>query len=59
VVRSSRIPLYSCKYSKKVYTQHQLLALLLFKEYMREDYWNVVEIVELLTPVMSPVPPKK
>jgi hypothetical protein len=48
VVRSSRIPLYSCKYSKRVYTQHQLLVLILLKEYLGEDYRNFVELVELM-----------
>ena len=27
VVQSCRLNLYSCKYSKRVYTQHQLLVL--------------------------------
>lgn len=35
LIRDSRIPLYSSKYSKKTYTQHQLLILLLLKEYLR------------------------
>ena len=38
LIRDSRIPLYSSKYSKKTYTQHQLLVLLLLKEYLAEDY---------------------
>lgn len=51
IIQNSRIPLYSCKYSKKVYTQHQLLVLLLFKEYLREDYRDIVEMVDLMTSV--------
>jgi hypothetical protein len=27
IVQSSRLKLYSCKYSKHVYTQHQLLVM--------------------------------
>ena len=33
ITRYSRFPLYSCKYSKQTYTQHQLLTLILFKKY--------------------------
>jgi len=33
-IRESKIPLYSSKYSRKDYNQHQLLALLIFKEYL-------------------------
>ena len=42
LVRSSHLSLYSCKYSRKDYTQHQLLTLLLFKEYRKEDYRTVI-----------------
>jgi hypothetical protein len=34
--------LYSCKYSRRDYTQHQLLTILLFKEYRKEDYRTVI-----------------
>lgn len=48
VVQSSRITQYSCKYSRRDYTQHQLLTLLLFKEYRKENYrtviWNLEEM---------------
>ena len=48
IVQSSRINPYSCKYSIRDYTQHQLLTLLLFKEYRKEDYrtviWNLEEM---------------
>jgi hypothetical protein len=33
VVNSTWISPYSCKYSKKIYTQHQFLVLVLFKDY--------------------------
>jgi len=48
LIRNSRIPLYSSKFSKKIYTQHQLLALLLLKEYLGEDYRNTVELTEII-----------
>ena len=43
VVQSTRLSPYSCKYSKKVYTQHQLLALVLFKEYRNQHYREFIE----------------
>jgi len=48
LIRDSRIPLYSSKYSKKTYTQHQLLILLLLKEYLSEDYRDTVELTEVM-----------
>jgi hypothetical protein len=45
--QSSRLNLYSCKYSKRVYTQHQLLALVLLKEYISTDYRDFVELIYL------------
>ena len=48
LVRSSHLSRYSCKYSRRDYTQHQLLTLILFKEYRKEDYrtiiWNLEEM---------------
>ncbi len=48
VIKESRIPLYSCKFSKRTYTQHQLLILLLLKEYLGEDYRDTVELTEIM-----------
>jgi transposase len=48
VIKKSRIPLYSCKFSKRTYTQHQLLILLLLKEYLGEDYRDTVELTEIM-----------
>ena len=45
VVRSTRISPYSCKYSKKIYTQYQLLALVLFKDYRNQHYREFIEDV--------------
>jgi len=47
-IRDSRIPLYSSKFSRKTYTQHQLLILLLLKEYLSEDYRDTVELAEIM-----------
>ena len=48
LIRDSRIPLYSSKYSKKTHTQHQLLILLLLKEYLAEDYRDTIELTEIM-----------
>ncbi|KAF5040026.1 IS5 family transposase ISMev1 [anaerobic digester metagenome] len=48
-VQSSRLNLYSCKYSKRVYTQHQLLVLVLLKEYISTDYRDFVELIDLMS----------
>nr|WP_246269975.1 IS5 family transposase [Methanofollis tationis] len=42
------MPLYSCKYSRKTYTQHQLMAILLFREALRTDYRSTVELIDLM-----------
>jgi hypothetical protein len=48
LVRSSHLSVYSSKYSRRDYTQHQLLTLLLFKKYRKDDYrtviWDIVEM---------------
>jgi len=48
-VQSSRLNLYSCKYSKRTYTQHQLLVLVLLKEYISTDYRDFVELIDLMS----------
>jgi transposase len=48
LIRDSRIPLYSSKFSRKTYTQHQLLILLLLKEYLAEDYRDTAELTEIM-----------
>ena len=47
-VQSSRLNLYSCNYSKHIYTQHQLLVLVLLKEYISTDYRDFVELIDLM-----------
>ena len=48
LVQSSHLSRYSSKYSRRDYTQHQLLTILLFKEYRKDDYrtvmWDIVEM---------------
>ena len=46
VVTSTRISPYSSKFSKKLYTQHQLLALVLFKEDRNQHYREFIEDIE-------------
>ena len=48
VVRGARVPLYSCKYSKRIYNQHQLVVLLMLKEYITTDYRDFIELLELM-----------
>jgi hypothetical protein len=43
LIKSTHITLYSCKYSKKTYTQHQLLALIPFKEFRNQHYRDFIE----------------
>jgi hypothetical protein len=48
LIRDSRTPHFSLKFSRKTYTQHQLLILLLLKEYLSEDYRDTVELTEIM-----------
>ena len=43
VVQSTHLKPYSCKYSKKTYTQNQLLILVLFKDFRNQHYREFVE----------------
>lgn len=47
-VRLTGIPEYSSPYSRKDFTQHQLLTLLLFKEYLGVHYRDFVHLVEIM-----------
>jgi hypothetical protein len=48
LIKDSRIPLFSSKFSKKTYTQYQLLILLILKEYLSKDYRDTVELTEIM-----------
>jgi hypothetical protein len=43
VVQSTHLKPYSCKYSKKTYTQNQLLVLVLFKDFRNQHYREFIE----------------
>ena len=43
VVKSTHLKPYPCKFSKKIYTQHQLLVLILFKDYRNQHYREYIE----------------
>ena len=45
VVKSTRLSPYSSKYSKKIYTHYQLLALVLFRDYRNQHYREFLEDV--------------
>jgi len=45
VVKSTHLKPYSCKFSKKTYTQNQLLVLILFKDYRNQHYREFIEDV--------------
>jgi hypothetical protein len=55
LIRDSRVPLYSSKFSKKTYTQHQLLILLLLKEYLTEDFRDIIELTEIMDPIREKI----
>jgi hypothetical protein len=45
-VRLTGVPEYSTRYSRRDFTQHQLLTLLLFKGYLGARYWDFVNLLE-------------
>jgi hypothetical protein len=45
IVKSTLLKPYSCKFSKKVYTKHQLLVLVLFKDFRNQHYREFIEDV--------------
>jgi hypothetical protein len=47
LIRDSRISLFSSKFSRKTYTRHQLLTLLLMKEYLSEGYRDTAELTQI------------
>jgi len=55
LIRVSRTPLYSSKYSKKTFTQHQLLVLLLLKEYLAEEYRDTIGLTEIMSTVREKI----
>lgn len=51
----SRIPLYSSKFLKKAYNQHQLLILILLKDYLSENYRDIVDLVSLMNEIKQKI----
>jgi hypothetical protein len=51
LIRDSRISLNSSRFSKKTYNQHQLLILILMKEYLSEDFCDPVELTDLMNEI--------
>jgi len=45
-IKSFRMNIYSCKYSKHVYIQYQFLVLALLKGYISTDYRDFVEHID-------------
>ena len=45
VVKSTHLKPYSSKFSKRIYTQHQLLVLVLFKDFRNQHYREFIEDV--------------
>jgi len=45
IVKSAHLKPYSCKFSKKIYTQNQLLVLILFKDFRNQHYREFIEDV--------------
>ena len=42
-VARDALPEYSCKYSRRDYTQHQLFAILVLKQFFKTDYRGIVQ----------------
>lgn len=42
----SALPRYSNRFSRKDYTQHQLFALLVLRQFFKTDYRGTVQLVE-------------
>ena len=44
-VAQEALPAYSSPFSPKVYTQHQLFAILVLRQFFRTDYRGIVQIL--------------
>lgn len=45
-VARDALPPYSCKYARKLYTQHQLFALLVLREFLKQDYRGLEQLLK-------------
>jgi hypothetical protein len=50
-IGNSHVPLRSSKFSKRKYTQHQLLTLIFLKEKIGTDYRDFMELLPYLTTI--------
>ena len=48
VIKATKVPEYRTKFSKHEYNQHQLLSLIIFKEYLGVKYRQLQEILDLI-----------
>ncbi len=46
VVAQRALPAYSHRFSPKKFTQHQLFACLVLKEFLKTDYRGVVQVLQ-------------
>ncbi len=53
VIKNSHLPLHSSKFSKRKYTQHQLLTLIILKEEIGLYCRDFIELMEVLTPIQD------
>ena len=49
VLRSSHLLLYSCKLSRKTYSQSQLTTILIFREVLGADYRYTIDLIDLMS----------
>jgi len=52
-IRLTGVPEYFSRYSRRDYTHHQLLTLLLFKEYLGAHYRDFVNLIEIMNIVQE------
>jgi len=45
-VARDALPRYSCKFSRQDYTQHQLFAILVLKQFFQTDYRGIVQYLD-------------
>jgi hypothetical protein len=52
-IQLAGVPEYSSRYSRKDFTQHQLLTLLLLKEYLGARYQAFTDLIEIMNIVQE------
>ena len=46
VVARRAMPAYSCRHSRRDFTQHQLFAILMLQKFMNQDYRGIIAILK-------------